>query len=111
MARSEFAGLLGDLSEMLEIELPDFEAKLVRVTRGSILDVVVDIREGSPTRGDYYAAELSAENRNALFIPKGFAHGFVSLEDDSEIYYQILATQFGDEAEKLIPAGTQEVAL
>ena len=68
---------------------PDFEAKLVRVTRGSILDVIVDIREASPTRGAWYAAELSAENHHALFIPKGFAHGFLSLEDDTEIFYQM----------------------
>lgn len=68
---------------------PDFEAKLVRVTRGAILDVIVDIRDDSPTRGQYYSAELSAENRRALFIPKGFAHGFVSLEDDTEIFYQM----------------------
>ena len=68
---------------------PDFEAKLVRVTRGAILDVIVDIRDGSPTRGQHYGAELTAENRRALFIPKGFAHGFVSLEDDTEIFYQM----------------------
>jgi dTDP-4-dehydrorhamnose 3,5-epimerase len=68
---------------------PDFEAKLVRVTRGSILDVIVDIRDDSPTRGRHFKAELSAENRQALFIPKGFAHGFVSLEDDTEIFYQM----------------------
>ena len=68
---------------------PDFEAKLVRVTRWAILDVIVDIRDGSSTRGSHYAAELTAENRSALFIPKGFAHGFVSLEDDTEIFYQM----------------------
>jgi dTDP-4-dehydrorhamnose 3,5-epimerase len=68
---------------------PDFEAKLVRVTRGSILDVIVDIREGSGTWGKYFAAELTMKNRCALFVPKGFAHGFVSLEDDTEIFYQM----------------------
>ena len=68
---------------------PDFEAKLVRVTRGSILDVIVDIRPGSPTRARHYAAELTAENRHALFVPKGFAHGFMALEDDTEVFYQM----------------------
>lgn len=70
-------------------QAPDFEAKLVRVTRGSVLDVIVDIRPGSPTRRQHVAVELSAERRNALYIPRGFAHGFLSLEDDTEIFYQM----------------------
>lgn len=68
---------------------PDFEAKLVRVTRGSILDVIVDIRPGSSTHRQWVAVELDHRRRNALFIPGGFAHGFVSLEDDTEIFYQM----------------------
>jgi dTDP-4-dehydrorhamnose 3,5-epimerase len=68
---------------------PDSEAKLVRATRGAIFDVIVDMRTKSATRGSWYAAELTAQNRQAIFIPRGFAHGFVSLEDDSEIFYQM----------------------
>jgi len=66
---------------------PDFEAKLVRVTRGAILDVIVDIRPDSPTHRQHFAVELTAELRNALFVPTGFAHGFLSLQDDTEITY------------------------
>ena len=68
---------------------PHQEHKLVRVTRGAIWDVAVDLREGSPTRGRHFAAELSAANGHALFVPAGCAHGFVTLEDDSELVYQI----------------------
>jgi dTDP-4-dehydrorhamnose 3,5-epimerase len=70
-------------------QYPDYEAKLVRATRGSILDVIVDIRSDSKTRGRYYSVELTADRHNALFIPEGFAHGFMSLTDDTEIFYQM----------------------
>lgn len=65
------------------------EDKLVRCTRGAIFDVIVDLRHGSPTRLKWYAAELSADNRCALYVPEGFAHGFKTLADDSEVFYQI----------------------
>jgi dTDP-4-dehydrorhamnose 3,5-epimerase len=68
---------------------PYFEAKLVQCTRGAVFDVAVDIRSGSPTRGQWHAVELSAENRHALYIPKGFAHGFQTLTDDTELLYHI----------------------
>lgn len=70
-------------------EAPHEETKLVRCTRGAIWDVIVDIRPGSPTRGRHFALVLSAEERNALYIPKGMAHGFISLEDSTEVFYQI----------------------
>lgn len=70
---------------------PYGEAKLVRCTLGRILDVIVDIRPDSPTRGRWFAAELSAENRRMLFIPRGFAHGFQTLADNSEVFYQMSA--------------------
>ncbi len=70
---------------------PFEEAKLVRCTRGSIWDVIVDVRPGSPTRGRHFAVVLSAEARNALYIPKGMAHGFITLEDAAEVFYQISA--------------------
>lgn len=71
---------------------PKAEMKLVRCIRGRILDVVVDIRKNSPTFLQHYAVELSAENMKLFVIPEGFAHGFQSLEDNSEIMY--LVTEF-----------------
>src|SRR5271155_3137495 len=68
---------------------PHEEHKLVRCTAGAIFDVIVDIRESSLTYRHWFGAELSAANRRALFIPPGFAHGFVSLSDDTEVYYMI----------------------
>ncbi len=63
------------------------ETKLVRCTRGAVFDVAVDLRTGSPTRHLWYAEELSADNGLALLIPPGFAHGFQTLRDDTEILY------------------------
>lgn len=68
---------------------PHEEAKLVRCTRGAIWDVIIDLRQDSPTRLRWHAAELSAENRAALYVPKGFAHGFQTLVDDTEVLYQM----------------------
>lgn len=66
---------------------PHEEAKLVRCTRGVIWDVIVDLREDSPTRHRWFSVELSADNHRALFVPAGFAHGFQTLVDDSEVLY------------------------
>ena len=68
---------------------PHEEAKLVRCTRGAIFDVIVDIREESKTYGQWQGFELSAENGESLYIPEGFAHGFQTLQDDTEIFYQM----------------------
>lgn len=69
--------------------VPHGETKLVRVTRGRIFDVAVDLRPASPTYRRWIAAELSADNLAALFIPEGVAHGFLTLEADTDVLYQI----------------------
>lgn len=65
------------------------QAKLVRVSRGTVLDVAVDLRKGSPTFGRHVAVELSQENARQLFIPRGFAHGFVVLSDVAQFQYKV----------------------
>lgn len=64
------------------------QAKLVRVIEGTVLDVVVDLREGSPTYGKSYGIELSSENKRQLFVPRGFAHGYVVLSETAEFFYK-----------------------
>ncbi len=68
---------------------PHDEAKLVRCTRGAIYDVIIDLRPGSATHRQWVAVELTAENRLMYFIPEGFAHGFQTLEDATEVFYQM----------------------
>jgi dTDP-4-dehydrorhamnose 3,5-epimerase len=68
---------------------PHAEVKLVRCTRGSVQDVVIDLRPGSPTCGQWFGVELSADNRRMLYIPHGLAHGYLTLEDETEFSYQM----------------------
>lgn len=77
---------------------PYAQGKLVRVTRGRVWDVAVDIRPGSATYGKWYGLELSEENRTMFYIPAGFAHGFVTLEDDTEFMYKCTA-EYNKESE------------
>jgi len=83
-ARSTF-GVLRGLHYQVE---PFAQAKMVRVIHGEVLDVAVDIREGSPTYGKWYSIRLSAENKRQLFVPRGFAHGYVVLSETAEFFYK-----------------------
>ena len=68
---------------------PMAQAKLVRVVRGAVVDVAVDIRKGSPTYGQWTAVELSAENKRQFYLPQGFGHAFLTLTDDVEFCYKV----------------------
>lgn len=77
----------------LHYQLPPYaQGKLVQVLSGKVFDVAVDIREGSPTFGKYVSVELSSENRRQFWIPEGFAHGFLSLADDTVFQYKCTAS-------------------
>ena len=85
-SRSEEKGIIRGL----HFQLPPFtETKMIRCIKGAILDVFVDLREGSETFGKWDAVELSEENKKALYIPRGFAHGFCTLTDVSEVVYKV----------------------
>ena len=74
----------------MHYQVPPFaEAKLVRCTMGSLYDVIVDLRPGSPSFGEQFGVVLSARERTMLYVPEGFAHGFLTLEDDTEVFYQM----------------------
>lgn len=77
---------------------PHAEVKLVRCTRGAIFDVVVDLRPGSPTEGQWQGFELSPFDAHAVYVPEGVAHGFQTLEPDSDVFYQISVPQAPDAA-------------
>ena len=72
----------------LHFQTKHVQGKLVRVTAGAVLDVAVDLRKDSPTFGKYYLVELTAENKKMFYIPPGFAHGFLTLEDNTEFLYK-----------------------
>lgn len=86
LSHNHLAGTLRGLHYQLP---PAAETKLVRCTRGAILDVIVDLRPGSPTFLQHVAVTLSAANRRALYVPELFAHGYQALEDDTEVVYQV----------------------
>lgn len=78
-----------DVLRGLHFQVPPFaQSKLVRVIKGSVLDVAVDIRKGSPTYGQHYSAVLSEQNKLIFYVPVGFAHGFLTLEDDTIFSYK-----------------------
>lgn len=77
----------GTLRGMHFQKAPHAQAKIIRATRGSLVDVIVDLREGSPSYRQWEAVELSADNHRMLFMPEGVAHGYLTLEDNTEAYY------------------------
>jgi dTDP-4-dehydrorhamnose 3,5-epimerase len=80
---------------------PHMEEKLVRCIRGAVFDVIVDLRMGSATFGRWWGTELSEQNRSAIYIPKGLAHGFQTMADASELFYQISTPFVADAARGL----------
>lgn len=86
---SSFSTAAGTIRGLHFQRPPHAQAKLVRCARGSIIDYAVDIRRGSPTFGRYVSARLTAEGGEQIFVPVGFAHGFVTLEPDVEIAYKV----------------------
>ncbi len=89
---------------------PFAQAKLVRVASGAVLDMVIDLRRGSPTWGRHFAVELSAANRLQLLVPRGFAHGFLTLEPNSEVVYKCDA-EFHAAAERGLHWADPDLAL
>ena len=83
--------IAGTLRGMHFQAAPHEEAKLVRCTAGAIFDVIIDLRDGSPSRTRWIGVELSAWNRRMLYVPEGFAHGYQALTDDSEVLYLVTA--------------------
>jgi len=79
----------GTLRGMHYQAAPHAEVRLVRCTRGAIYDAIVDLRQDSATYRRWYGVELTADNRRMLYVPEGFAHGFQTLSDDSEVFYQM----------------------
>lgn len=67
---------------------PHAEVKIVHCSRGALYDVIIDLREGSPTKGQWFGAELTADNGRMLYVPEGFAHGYQTLEDETDLVYQ-----------------------
>ena len=90
-------GVLRGLHYQLE---PEAQGKLVRCIRGKIFDVAVDIRRGSPTFGKWIGVELSEENKLMLWIPKGFAHGFLTLSEEAEIVYKVSGAEYSPEHDR-----------
>lgn len=88
---TSFNKAAGTLRGMHYQAAPHAEAKLVRCTAGAIRDCIVDLRESSPTFREWFATDLTAENRLGLYVPEGFAHGFLTLKERSEVFYQISA--------------------
>lgn len=88
---NSFSATRGTIRGMHMQNKPNQEAKLVRCIRGEIWDAIVDLRPGSKSFGNWFGVVLSADNRDALYVPEGFAHGFQTLSDDTEVIYLVSA--------------------
>jgi len=95
---SPFKGTLRGMHYQLH---PKAETKLVRCIRGALYDVILDLRPDSPTFGRSFGAELNAENRQMMYVPKGFAHGLITLTDDAEAFY-LVDEFYAPEAERIV---------
>jgi dTDP-4-dehydrorhamnose 3,5-epimerase len=96
---NSFSTLKGTLRGLHYQIPPHEEAKLVRCIQGRVFDVLIDMRAGSPTRHKWFGAELTADNRLLVYVPEGCAHGYLSLEDESEVIYMATAP-YAAEAER-----------
>ncbi len=95
----------------LHFQLPPYaETKILRCTRGAVLDVFVDLREGSETFGQWDSVRLSAEEKNMVVVPKGFAHGYLTLEDNSEVTYKV-DNVYHPESERAIRWNDPEIGI
>jgi dTDP-4-dehydrorhamnose 3,5-epimerase len=88
-ANNSWSARTGTLRGMHYQLPPKAETKIVRVVRGALYDIILDLRPDSRTFGQSYGAELTANNRRMMYVPKGFAHGFITLADDTEAYYLV----------------------
>lgn len=87
----------------LHFQYPPFaEVKWVRCTKGALFDVIVDLRKDSPTYGSWFGIELTQSNYRSLYVPQGFAHGFQTLEDDTEMFYQLSQSYHPEAAGQLL---------
>ncbi len=101
-------GVLRGLHYQLE---PKAQGKLVRCIKGKVFDVAVDIRKGSPTFGKWVGVELSSENKLMLWIPKGFAHGFLTLSEEAEIVYKVSGSEYSPEYDRSIRWNDQDIGI
>ncbi|MBI5845621.1 MAG: dTDP-4-dehydrorhamnose 3,5-epimerase [Deltaproteobacteria bacterium] len=90
-ASVSFSKKKGTLRGMHYQNSPDWEVKLIRCTKGAVWDAIIDLRPDSPTYKKWFGAELSAENHRMMYAPVGFAHGFLTLVDECEVFYQMSA--------------------
>ncbi len=87
------------------------QAKLVRCLRGEIYDVALDLRKSSPTFGKYFGINLSAQNHQMLYIPKGFAHGFSTLSDEAEVFYNVSGCEYDAKSESGVRFDDAEIGI